>query len=309
MISRSPAEYYIKYMMLLPAAMADADIVRKLRDQQLDYPGAQYLKLLRASLTPPQPFYPTVQTHAPSYRFLQYHRVHKLFFPDEHMHKAAWLLQHPRGKEVIESLLLTAETPEKIVQRLAYLGFQTVTEQAVAYYKHFFLNPELVSPMEMAALIVIRVEDILLEGDDRETQIRYKAMKSAMYSDPRYRAVTSVNKETAAMGLQLRHGVTPDRVGFSKLLTSIQQTGATAVLEAVNRRGPKDAQNARDYMSVVDIASRTLKEMGDGDGNFSKAIIALGTDKREVPGVLQMTEGNYTDGVSTGTGEKTNASK
>ena len=308
MISRSPAEYYIKYMMLLPSAMSDEDIVRKLRDQQLDYPGAQYLRLLRASLTPPQPFYPTVQTHAPSYRFLQYHRVHKLFFPDEHMHRAAWMLQHPRGKEAIEALLLTAETPEKMVQRLAFLGFQ-VTEQAVAYYKHFFLNPELVSPMEMAALIVIRVEDILLEGDDKETQIRYKAMKNAMYSDPRYRAVTAVNKDTAAMCLQLRHGVTPNRVEFAQMMTSIQRIGAAAALEAAHRRGPKDAQNGRDYMSMIESATHILKEMGDGDGNFSKAIVALGTDKREVPGVLQMTEGNYTDGVSTGTGEKTNAKK
>src|SRR5208283_5499945 len=95
-----------------------------------------------------------------------------------------------RGKEIIESLLLSEEPLSAALARLRRFNFE-VTPKALEYYEHFFFNVSLVDPTEMRALLAVRVEDMQLEGDDKETQIRYKAMKTAMYADPRYMMANS----------------------------------------------------------------------------------------------------------------------
>lgn len=298
MIRRSPAEYYIKYLMLLPDKLSDEDIARTLRENQLDYPGAPYLRRLRASLKPPIPFRPMVETDLPSYKFLQKHKVHRLFFRDKHVDGALELLAHPKGKEVVESMLLVDEQPFSIVQRLRRFGIH-VTLQMVSYYEHFFMNVKLVDPTEMRALILVRVEDMLLQGDDKETIIRYKAMKQAMYNDPRYMAATTTQRELAQMKLQMRHGLMLTRVDYGRLAENIRQAALVAANEAVNSNDPKAAERAKDLAAVAVAMDSMLRDRGGGENEMNKGLsaIALKTDPDKPPSIKSLTDGNFTDSV------------
>lgn len=285
-------------MLLHPDRYSDEDIVRTLREQQLDYPGPGYLPRLRATLRPPSPFYPMVETDFASYRFLQKHKVHRLFFRDEHVDAALSILQTPRAKEVVESMLLVGDGRPVICSRLRRFGF-TATAKAVEYYEHFFMNTKLVDPLELRALMSIRVEDIQLQGNDPETVIRYKAMKQAMYNDPRFMAVNAPSPVVAAMRLQLRHGLMPNRVDYGRLAEGVRYAALLGAHDAVLRGGPKAAVEARDYAVVVGTMDSILREKGGADEDLQNDLraIMLGTDDTAVQSIKQLTSGNFTDSI------------
>lgn len=296
MIRRSPAEYYIKYLLLLPDNLTDDDVVRTLREHHLDYPGCGYLSRLRASLRPPKPFYPMVETDLASYKFLQRHKVHRLFFRDAHVTTALELLGNARAKEVIESMILVEEPVFTTCTRLRRFGFD-VHPKAVEYYEHFFMNTKLVDPTEMRALIALRVEDIALLGDDKETAIRYRAMKQAMYNDPRYMAVNAPVPALAAMRLQMRHGLKPNRLDHARLAEGVRMAALIAAEEAMLRGSPKAAMEARDYSVVAANMHALLQENGSEGSDLRKELIALGNDESTVPTIKQLTSGNFTDSI------------
>jgi hypothetical protein len=297
MIRRSPAEFYIKYLILHPDRLTDDDIVRTLRENQLDYPGPGYLDRVRATLKPPVPFYPLRETDLPSYRFLQKQKVHRLFFRDAHMDLALEVLQSPKAKEVMETLLILAAEPTDICFRLRKFGFN-VLPKAVEYYAHFFMNMTLVDPTEIRALISVRVEDMQLLGDDRETAIRYKAMKQAMYADPRYMAANSPAAHLAAVRMQMRYGYKP-QIDFGRLMEGMRDLATVSALETLLRGGPKSAAEARDLSVVIATVNGILTDQGGGSEELTRRLQTLGitTDTKPVPTIKQLTDGNFTDSV------------
>jgi hypothetical protein len=296
MIRRSPAEYYIKYLMLLPEKLSDDDVTRTLRLLHLDYPGRLYLKRLRLTLKPPIPFYPTQESDLESYKFLQEHRVHRLFFRDKHVNIALLILQQPRAKEIVESALIASETRGQIIQRLRLFGFH-VTEQSIKYYAHFFLNLKLVDPTELRALLQVRVDDMALDTDDKEALVRHKAMKQAMYLDPRYLAANSVHPPTTLVRLQLRYGLIPSRVDYTVLAEAARTSAIAAAVEYSQRAGPKDGANARDFATVAATMDALLRERGDGDAVLRKSLLTLETDDTPMKSVHQLTAGKFMDSV------------
>ena len=307
MIRRSPAEFYIKYLMLQPTRLPDETVVEMLREQQLDYPGKMYLKKLRASLRPPTPFYPYTAEHVDSYKFLQKHKVHMLFFPDEHVHQAWYLLRTPRAKEVVEAMLIAEEDPVRIFVRLDYFGIQGISEQSLVYYRHFFMNLSLIDQMEMRALLMVRIEDLGI-SEDPEDRVRYKAMKQAQYLDPRFLAANSSNKGLASLRLQIRHGLLPNRIEYGRIAEATRTAALGASYECSVRGGPRDAQSARDYSVVATNMDALIRERGGGEDTIRKSLVALGRDTTIVPSVQQLTGGNYTDCVDPVEEEKANAS-
>jgi hypothetical protein len=295
-------------LLLLPDKLSDEDIARTLRQNQLDYPGANYLRQLRAQLRPPTPFHPTIESDVASYRYLVQQRVQRLFFRDRHVDMALRLLQQSRGKELIEALILATEPLAIILPRLRRFGFE-VTPKAIEYYEHFFFNISLVDQTEMRALMTVRVEDMQLEGDDKEAQIRYKAMKQSMYTDPRYIIVNSGTPGIAMMRLQMRHGLMPSRVDYGRMAETARTLGVMATVECALRQGPKDAQNARDYSTVAVNMDALLRQRGDGDDTLRKTLLTLATVDEPTLNVMQLTGGNYTDSIDIAAEEKDHADK
>jgi hypothetical protein len=284
--------------MLLPDKLSDEDIIRTLREHHLDYPGGRYLAQLRATLHPPTPFFPMVESDVPSYTFLQQHKVHNLFFRNAHATNALSILEDPRAKELVEALILVEEPLLVICTRLRRFGFN-VAPKAIEYFEHFFFNTSLVDSTELRALMSIRVDDMMLDGSSPEDLIRAKAMKQAMYSDARYMAVNSPTPKLAAMKLQLRHGLKPNRADYSALAEGARTISIIAVQEALLRGGPKSATEARDLATVAVNMDNILRAKDDGivESNKNLALVALTTDLNEIPTVRALSNGNFTESL------------
>lgn len=297
MIRRSPAEFYIKYLILHPDRLTDEDIIRTLRENQLDYPGPGYLDRVRKTLKPPVPFHPLVESDVRSYKFLQRQKVHRLFFRNVHVDTALEILQTPKAKEVVETLLILAAEHTDICFRLRKLGFNVLPE-AIAYYAHFFMNVQLVDPTELRALISVRVEDLQLAGDGQETAIRYKAMKQAMYTDPRYMAANSPAAHLTSIRMQMRYGYKPN-IDFMRLLEGLRDIAAVSALETLMRGGPKAAVEARDLSMVLATVNEILADSGGGSDEMKKQlqILGLSTDNQSIPTIKELTNGDFTDSV------------
>lgn len=298
MIRRSPAEYYIKYLLLHPDNYDDDDIKRVLKEHQLDFPGGKYLDRLRARLRPPSPFYPLNDLHPSSFRYLVSEKVHTLFHQDRKTVAALEILNKPRVKEMVESMTLLREPYALVVVRLQRAGLGSYRAGDLQRYCHFFWNLDLVDSTELNGLMQIRAN--LTDGDDVLAVAATKAMVRASYNDPRYSAATSPIPVVAAMRLQVRYGYMPDRVTTARLATLVAALGTGAAAEAAHGRGPKGAQHSRDYMAAAVQAAQLRQLLGSPEESLEKELqqLAVATAEGNVPHIDELTDGDYTEGLS-----------
>lgn len=301
MIRRSPAEYYIKYLLLHPEKYGNDDILRIIQEHALDCPGEEYLDKLRASMRPPRVFHPFNDMHSASFRFLVGEKVHKLFFPDRRTKSALELLNKPRAKELVETMVIVREPHMLIVRRLQNAGLGTYKVQDIERYVHFFWNIYLVDSMELHALVLNRVENMqMTAGANAQSAINYKSMKRAQFLDPRYSAVTSALPLAAAIRMQVRSGVMPDRVSTARLAEMAATLGTMAAAEAAVSGHPKASQ---DYANFS-LGAHKMKELqdllGSPDGQVMKELqqMAVETTGEAVPHIDELTGGDYTEGMA-----------
>jgi len=296
MIRRSPAEFYIKYLLAHPDDYSDDDVVRVLREHQLDYPGGMYLERLRKRIVRPHPYFPYNGDHTASWRFLLKERISHLFHPDKKMINALKILHEPRAKEATEAMVLVNDPAVIICHRLQSLGIH-IGPFDLQRYKHYFWNTSLVDSTEMRALLQIRVEDMRLEGDGGEDIIRHMAMVRANYMDPRHIAANSPVPEVAAMFIQMRMGYMPDRVDMSRLANSAASAAMSRALEELNNYHPDSAQRSRDFALVARNLLEMLELIGSPDEGLRKDLVALGLKTEEMGAVKPVdaiTEGQFT---------------
>ncbi len=81
---RSPAELYIKYLIVHPDGFNDLLIKTALEEQDLVYLDEAYLASLRARCVPPNPFQPNNPRHPKSHRFLIAENIRSLFLQTSH---------------------------------------------------------------------------------------------------------------------------------------------------------------------------------------------------------------------------------
>src|SRR5258706_11783590 len=114
MFLRSPAEFFIKYLLVHPRRYTVEDIQRLLDKVDLPFVSVAYVEGLRERLAPPDPFRPWERLHSSSQRFLSRERLQRLFFRDKAMDRAQRILETPRAKEFAETMLLTRAPPAAI---------------------------------------------------------------------------------------------------------------------------------------------------------------------------------------------------
>jgi hypothetical protein len=307
MIRRSPAEYYIKYLLLHPDDYGDGDIERTLREHHLDYPSGDYLARLRSRMRPPKPFYPMNDRHQPSFKYLVIEKVHTLFHPDRRTHAALDILNTPRVKEVVEVMAIVGDPPALTVTRLRKMGLGEYKTADILRYQHFFWNVSLVDATELRALMTKRVDDMALDDPNNPgSVVAYKAMKRAQYNDSRFDAVNSPCSALSAMRLQIRFGYMPDRIDTTRLAGLGAHVCGLAAGEAPLVGGPKAAQNARDYAIAAKNLAELRQMLGAPDESIRKDLYALGVQTasaEDVPHIDSLTEGDYTDGFILTEGE------
>ena len=294
MIRRSPAEVYLKYMLLHPSGFSKRAILEACEYAQLDGLGESYLERLRRNLRPPSEFYPFDEFHWPSQQFLLEEGLQRIFLPDKRGRKAFAILQKPRAKEFIEAMaMLDAPLPSvaRIVTREK--GIDCVAEDLETYLS-FFWDLSLVDSTEMRALIKLRVSHTQFSGQDIEVQ--QAALAGAYWGDARKVAADLPSSPWSALIAQMRMGLLPDQVDLGKAAQSAVHVLMAKIMEAACGSGARDAERVVAYTAA-------LRSMREVQGTFSSpeeelrkqmAAFSVRTNEKSVPSLLEVTKGNHT---------------
>lgn len=300
MIRQSPCAYFIKALLVHPDRHSTKKVAQIIEEKALDPLNEEYIDGLRAKLRKPEPFYPTDPFHSPSRRFLIKERLESFYFQDEVMRQANAVLASPRGKEFIESMLLSG-APAPAIARVLMERFRLpCTDKTVQRYAHFYWNLELVDSTEVRALLQLRVDNLQFSPNQNH-QAQFVAVRRASYKDPRKVAAGLPSSPLSALLSQMRAGVMPREVNLNEVLGRVRDAGALRALESIMNGSLEDAQAATLFMS----ASKTAMDMLDGLATPEAAVldqlnkIQINSVETGVPSIQELSGGNFTTDVGT----------
>lgn len=289
MIRRSPAEYYIKYLLTHPDHYSDESIRNLLLMQQLDYIGKPYLVRLRTSCISPTPFFPEDRTHPRSSRFLRKERIETIYRPDEAMLGAVAILDDMRAKELIENMLISYAHPAWICTALRRQGMDVI-EEAVKRYKHYYFNVGLVDSTELKTLMSMRVGmDPSEDEDEKKIAITHT---TSMKSDSRRLTAMLSSPISANIMNSLRIGLLPSSLDVARLAEATRVAALGGGLDMAMRGLPAQG---RDYALMAKMMTEVIEAVGDPANDLQSDLskLALDVDTVEVPHIRQLSE-SYT---------------
>lgn len=298
MIRRSPAENYYKYLVTHPDLYDNAYIKQVANALSLDFLGDWYLQYLRDQVVPPTPFYPENLRHKASQRFLVKEMLSKVYNPCDDMRAALRILQRPRIREVVETMVLSGAPDDSIVMALDVRMRFHVTAFAVQLFRHYFWDVSLLDSTEMRALLDLRHHGLL--GDkDPTVAAQYAALRHARYRDPRVVAARLPVSPLAAMLAQVEAGVMPKNVDLAKIVEQTRLVASLRAWDSVMQGGPTGAQTAMGYSTVADIMNRIHETVVKPEEQLRADLqkISLATTPNKIPTLQQLTDGNHTTNV------------
>lgn len=297
MIRRSPAERYLKYLIVRHESYTDKQIVEIAKAKGLDPLGAYYIQQLRRKLVPPVPFYPENRQHKASFSFLLAKGLFAFYWPDQHMAVALRLLEQPRAKELIETMLLSNSPVGWIVGALNREGFRASTK-ALTHYRASFFNVDSLDELEMRTLMRLRFQASGTATDPEQARIEAAYEKEA-WSDARISAANAPIKSLSTMMAAVRMGLLPDNAGFAKLMVTARFVGGVRSIEAAMRNGHHDHERSQAYMSVTATANTILESVGSPEEDLQSklAAIQLQNEEGDVPLLDEISLGLHTEDI------------
>lgn len=293
MIRSSPCDFYLKYLVTHPDNYTDAGIRTLVKLQHLDFLGYKHLERIRKFCTPPVPFYPDDPHHAPSERFLVKERIYALYrYNDDDDAKCAIkLLDHPRGKEVTESMLAAGADPAYICVQLRRVHY-AATPRAIELYRHFYFNTELVDATELRAILMMRQNVEVDAGDSDATSFRAAFEKASKAEYSSLASMSSLSPFSRVLNM-MKLGIMPNSVQISRIAT-IARLAATVRSAENSLLG--HAERARDFALTAKIMNELMESVGDVSGDLQRSLMGmtLDTDATEVPSIEALTQGNHT---------------
>ncbi len=301
MIRRSPAEVYLKYLILHPKKYTDAQIIEICQFAQVDYLGNWYLSRLRATLTPPTPFYPFDPSHQRSSHFLYMNGLHPIFHADDAARKAFKILELPRVKEFVEASLISGAPSQAIALMTTRRYRFTCTPTVIERYRAFFWNLQLLDATELRALLQLRYAQLEHHADP-EIRRQYDLMKRAYYNDSRKLAADLPFSPISAMLSQMKMGIMPSNLDVAVIIAQAQKFAAIRTAEELMSNGKGAASNALNFAIVAEKMTAVLKDIAKPDEDLHKqlASIALRTADDAIPTVHALTAGGGSFTTDTG---------
>lgn len=296
MIRRSPAERYIKFLIVHPDNYDTITIRDIIYDAILDYPGDEYIERLAKEMSVPRPFYPTNRLHKRSYQFLLRSGVFGFFHPDKFDLRAHQFLKSPRAKEVIETMAMAGEEPSFISHRLEGLRISS-TPTAVERYLTYYFDLRLVDTLELRALIRMRVEHLAVREDGRELSVqerrRLDALRKSAWRDPRVLICDHPQSPLGVIMSRLRSGHVPARLDIAKIAHATRIAALARCNSEVMDGGQESSAHARDFAIVAQLMAETITSVGSPDVNLQKDLHALvvSTETSQIPSLKQLTAG------------------
>ena len=295
---RSPAENYIKYLVVHPDAFTTDDIRERLLDEGLDFISNAYIDKLRTKLKPPKPFFPNKRTHAASLNFILRERINGMFQRNDLINRAIELLNTPRAKEFVEAMILVH------VPRSAIAAFVTqhrgvyCTPSVLELYEHYFWNINLLDTTQMRVLLELRVDTAV--ANTPELAGKTALLKHAYFKDARKVAADLPYSPTTAMLAQMRLGIKPGKSELALRMLEARDAATIRAIEAAQQDGPGDSQKFLNYITGSKILQELIEMVVKPEEEMREqlASIALRTDTREIPSIHKLSGGSHTVDVA-----------
>lgn len=294
MIRASLCDFYLKFLVTHPDEYTDEGIRMLVKLQKLDFVSMQHLQRIRRETVPPVPFYPDDPNHAPSVRFLTKERIYSLYHykNDDDATIAIKLLDHPRGKEVTESMLASGMEPIWIVSMLRRVNFQATT-RSIELYKHYYFNTDIIDSTELRATLMMRVALDTEDPGDRDAMVYKNAYEKAAKADIASLTGTSSLSPFARILSMMKLGIMPTSVQVSRIAT-IARLAATVRSAESSLLG--HSERARDFALTAKLMNELMDSVGDVSSDLQRSLMGmtLDTESTPVPTIDSLTKGNHT---------------
>lgn len=299
MIRRSPAENYFKYLVCHPDTYDTLFIRGTARDLGLDYIGDWYVQWLRERMRPPVPFYPEDEGHLRSQKFLIKEGLVQVFLPPPAMKSAYKILNKPRWRELVETLLISHAPLEAVAHGLQVRhGFQANAE-VIRLYRHFFWDVDLLDTAEMRALLEMRFTGAFEKTDDPQRLAQMPSLARSRHGDPRLVAAKLPNSPLTSMLAQLQMGIMPRSMPTAEIVQTTLDIASARALESVAYGGPTGAQMGQGFMAIAEGMTRIKELVVNPEKGLREDLrkIGVATTPNVVPTLHQLSAGRHTVNV------------
>ena len=291
----SPAERYIRALVVHPDGYSSADIKERLIDDGLDFISPKYIDSLRKKMPPrPRIFYPMDQSHQPSFMYICENGINRFYIPDQTMRLSRTVLEHARAKLQVEAMLLCGQSFLAISAATMRAYQIYTTPDSIGLYKHYFWNTTALDVPKLRILLEIRYK--IMEESIPEFKGRAEILRRAYYRDPRYFAISMPNSMFSAYAVQQALGFLPP---IGNIMENIEElVGRTfhAAAQALMIGGPKASEEYSNWLNAAQTLRNIQQTLGrPNDGLKGLETIALRTDPTPVLALSTLAgQGNHT---------------
>lgn len=290
LLRQVPCQRYLLY--LLARGTRLPEIGERCESLRLIYGGEDFLQALHLSLELPDPFRPNSRTHEPSQTWLKEHGIAALFpSPWPAPAEAAFrLIQKPRAKEALETLLLAGSSREGIVLTLRRLGIQT-SEETLLWAERLFWDISAMEVTELRAVLQMRAPSL---AQVFANPYLAKKVERAMYRDPRLLLADVPKGPAAVLVAQTLLGVPQQKMNLEAFYQMMLEAISLRAMEAIYANGKDASFELLNYTSaakaIADIKERLVKPDKQAQEGIQRATIVYRQQRQNSPA---LTEGNH----------------
>jgi hypothetical protein len=291
---RSPAEFYIKALLVHPNGYSNEAIAEILEEQRRPYFTLNFIERMRLKMHPPDPFYPYDKKHLPSYNYIRRQRINNIFQTTLPMKMAFEILDFAKAIEFVEGMLLVNAPHLAIAQHITrWCGVYSIPE-AIRLYKHYFFNTDLSTTTETR--IGVQLDFDHSADKIPELEFRKGFLRSPYFKDPKKIAADLPHSPTTAILVQERLGTPPSKHDLSLRVMELRNISVLRGLEAAHQDAPGDSQRCLNYTNTARIAIDIMEVTKDPGDELSEQLqsIALRTDTQPLKHVKQLSAGQHT---------------
>ena len=299
MVLRSPAQFYIKYLLCHPNGYTVDAIIARMMDEGLDYIDAPYIESVRGKMPPlPKPFYPRDPDHSLSRRYIRDQQIEGMFLPDTNVRAAYELVSHAQARRQIEAMVIGNQVFQRIASAVTLVHGAYCTPLVLAYYAHYFWNPRLFDVYTLMMLMKLRLRDLSASTPDFPG--KEKLLSSMFYQDPRRMAAMLPNGRVSQTSVQIGLGIMPP---LHHVLEGLEELGALGIHRAAEVTLMNGARAQEEYMMWLSGAEKCyhIAQMIAKPNDSLKGLESvpmLRTSDKKIPAIHELTQGHHTvDGL------------
>ena len=299
MISRSPAEVYVRYLLCHPDGFNNSALKEKMAELKLYCPLDKQLDGLRKKYKPPTPFFPKSRTHTASIGFMKNAGIYSLFFPDQSTRYALAILNSPKARAAVEQQLAQRAPAKFIVAGLDKKLQFACSMDGVNKYRYFFFNDDIATRSEMQQAVDV-VSNTWMGADDKDlSPAHLAAEKRARWKDPLITALSLPTCAPAQVVIAMQNGYLPKDLQYDAgrsmqdLSFLLLNQAALKVIES----GPNAARDAKEFITAAQAIHAMLADVHTPGEQARAALerdLRLVSDSNKPKGLKELSQGNYT---------------